>query len=287
MRGAEAGVVVLARRSTVVSTACARTFAEILAIAREATVLAVDIPIGLPAAGRRAADLEARAAVGPRRNSVFLTPPRAALEAPDIAAARGIHPSLTSQAWALRTKIFEVEALLDERIFEVHPEVSFAALAGRHLAYPKRSWNGQMERRRLLANAGLAFPMSFRAQSVSSRSTTFWTPESRRGAPAHRGRHPLQPPGEPSDPEPAPGRHLALKSVDFSTLPRVRELLLAWYAEHGATAARGGRRATRTRSSSARSCSSRRRSTASSRATSAGSSAGRPSRRSPPRRRPR
>ena len=87
-----------------------------------------------------------------------MTPPRAALLAADVAAARRIHPSLTSQAWALRAKIFEVEALLEKRVFEVHPEVSFAALAGRYLTHSKRSWNGQMERRRLLADAGLRFP---------------------------------------------------------------------------------------------------------------------------------
>lgn len=41
---------------------------------------------------------------------------------------------------------------------EVHPEVSFAALAGRPLGHSKRSWNGQMERRRLLASAGIQLP---------------------------------------------------------------------------------------------------------------------------------
>jgi predicted RNase H-like nuclease len=37
-------------------------------------------------------------------------------------------------------------------------EVSFAALACRHFRYSKRSWNGQMERRRLLAAAGINLP---------------------------------------------------------------------------------------------------------------------------------
>ena len=151
-------VIVLARERVVVKTLCEATFARTLDLVADAAVVAVDIPIGLPKSGVRAADLEARAAVGPRRSSVFLTPPRPAFLAADVAAARRIHPSLTSQAWALRAKILEVEALLDDRVFEVHPEVSFAALAGRHLAHPKRSWNGQMERRRLLADAGLEFP---------------------------------------------------------------------------------------------------------------------------------
>jgi Protein of unknown function (DUF429) len=37
-------------------------------------------------------------------------------------------------------------------------DVSFAALAGRHLRYSKRSWNGQMERRRVLGAAGIELP---------------------------------------------------------------------------------------------------------------------------------
>jgi len=44
-------------------------------------------------------------------------------------------------------------------VFESHPEVPFWALAGgRPMQYPKKSWNGQMERRRLLADAGIVLP---------------------------------------------------------------------------------------------------------------------------------
>lgn len=42
-------------------------------------------------------------------------------------------------------------------MIEVHPEVSFAALAGEHLANRKKSWNGVAVRRRLLAEAGVIF----------------------------------------------------------------------------------------------------------------------------------
>jgi predicted RNase H-like nuclease len=59
---------------------------------------------------------------------------------------------------SLGKKILEVEAHLEERVVEVHPEVSFAALAGRPLRHSKRSWNGQMERRRLLASVGVELP---------------------------------------------------------------------------------------------------------------------------------
>lgn len=46
-------------------------------------VVAIDIPIGLPDRGPRAADLLARTAIGSRRASVFMTPVREALATPD------------------------------------------------------------------------------------------------------------------------------------------------------------------------------------------------------------
>jgi predicted RNase H-like nuclease len=136
----------------------AASFAEVVSGLRDATVIAVDIPIGLPSEGARAADIAAREFVGPRRSSVFPTPTRAALAAANYAEARSVLPSLSAQSFALGAKILEVERCLSERVFEVHPEVSFAALAGRHLRYSKRSWNGQMERRRLLGAEGIDLP---------------------------------------------------------------------------------------------------------------------------------
>jgi predicted RNase H-like nuclease len=142
----------------VVDSLVAKTFTQLLRHLDAAAAIAVDIPIGLPSKGARAADVAARAFVGPRRSSVFPTPLRAALVAATYAEARRVLPSLSAQSFALGKKIREVEETLDERVFEVHPEVSFAALAGRHLRYSKRSWNGQMERRRLLAAAGIELP---------------------------------------------------------------------------------------------------------------------------------
>ena len=148
----------------------APTFAGILERFADATAIAVDIPIGLPTEGTRAADLAARTFVGPRRSSVFATPPRAALALATYAEARAVAPSLSAQSFALREKILEVEALLaDERVFEVHPEVSFAALnGGKHLQHSKRSWNGQMERRRLLTAKGIVVPDEIKAERAAA-----------------------------------------------------------------------------------------------------------------------
>jgi predicted RNase H-like nuclease len=136
----------------------AQTFPQLLRALADAEAVGVDIPIGLPSEGVRAADLAAREFVGPRRSSVFPVPPRAALVAATYAEARAILPSLSAQSFAIGKKILEVESCLEERVFEVHPEVSFAALAGQQLRHSKRSWNGQMERRRLLAEAGIELP---------------------------------------------------------------------------------------------------------------------------------
>ena len=67
---------------------------------------------------------------------------------------------LTAQSYALRDRILETDAVArsDERVVEVHPEVTFRALAGRPLGFSKRTWNGYSERRRLLSGVGLSLP---------------------------------------------------------------------------------------------------------------------------------
>ncbi len=146
---------------------------EVIAAARLAALvervpaaecIGVDMPIGLQAAGEREADLLARRFVGPRWSSVFMTPPRPVLEAASYAAANEVARSMpggkgiSRQAWALKETIVEVEALADPRVIEVHPEVSFAVMAGGHLAHAKSTWNGQVLRRRALAEHGIELP---------------------------------------------------------------------------------------------------------------------------------
>lgn len=130
-------------------------------------VVGIDIPIGTPdGVGYRRADVLARKAVGPKWASVFMTPPRAALTAPTYAAALEIArqvsgKGISKQAWALGPRILEVDVVVrsvDRHIVEVHPELSFATLAQRHLQSPKSTWAGLEDRRALLAGAGFALP---------------------------------------------------------------------------------------------------------------------------------
>ena len=140
------------------------TFTEVLSL--KASVIAVDIPIDPPGLGARAADAGARAFVGPgRASSVFPTPPRASLEARTFAEANEIARTISGkgisqQAFALGKKILEVHAFaeVDERVIEMHPEVSFRQLAGEVLAESKHTHEGLERRRALLASAGIVLP---------------------------------------------------------------------------------------------------------------------------------
>lgn len=132
-----------------------------LADAVSAAAVALDVPIGLPASGQRRCDKEAFSSLGARRSSVFMTPPRHVLEHDRYAAARAASPGLTAQAFALISRIRDVDTVLraagpgvHERVVECHPEVTFRALAGVDLAR-KRSARGALDRIDTLAAAGL------------------------------------------------------------------------------------------------------------------------------------
>lgn len=142
---------------------CAPTVEALVELAGRPSVVAVDIPIGLASTGRRVADGLARAVVGSRSSSVFTTPPRAVLAAATHAEAAALCRQLggfgvSQQAFALGPKILEVDAWVersDATVIEVHPEVSFATLAGEPLRDAKSTWAGFDRRRRLLARAGI------------------------------------------------------------------------------------------------------------------------------------
>ncbi|MGH3902742.1 MAG: DUF429 domain-containing protein [Pseudonocardiaceae bacterium] len=126
-------------------------------------VVAIDMPIGLPDNGRRQADLLAQKAIGKLRSSVFITPVRAALEAPDHRTATARNHALAGagisiQAFGLKPKLQQVERWVRQthhRVVEAHPEVSFAQLAGSPLPVRKKTWAGTELRRRLLVEAGI------------------------------------------------------------------------------------------------------------------------------------
>ena len=133
-------------------------FADLLAL--DVAAIGVDMPIGLPVGGVRACDRAARAVLGPRRSSVFPAPARGVLGAAiweeANARSRAIDGrGLARQTFGLLAKIAEVDAVLTPAVqrwvVEVHPEVSFAAMAGQPMSFPKRTVEGRTARRALIA----------------------------------------------------------------------------------------------------------------------------------------
>jgi predicted RNase H-like nuclease len=133
----------------------------------------IDMPLGLLAAGWRDADVLARRALGRRGVTVFAIPPRPVWECESYAEASRLCRELTGkgfsvQAWGLRRKIAEADAFRRRaaaptsdglRLHEVHPELSFAALAGAPLTDSKHTQAGLAARRDLLARAGIDVPL--------------------------------------------------------------------------------------------------------------------------------
>lgn len=140
-------------------------FEEVEAIWRVAPspeIVAIDMPIGLPASGARACDRAARKLLGERRSSVFPAPVRPAIRARDRAQASRLTEAVDgrrvgAQAWGIYPKIRALDLALREtgapceRVREVHPELSFMAWNdGVPMVHAKRTVAGRAERLRLV-----------------------------------------------------------------------------------------------------------------------------------------
>lgn len=147
----------------------AASLAEVVQGCAGAAAICVDMPLGLVERGWREADLLAAARLGRFRSRVFVVPPRAVWDAPSHAEAVQRCRELTDppggcsvQAWALKDKLREANALRSggtRSLSEAHPELSFAQMnGGLPVAASKKTWNGQMARRALLARAGVRLP---------------------------------------------------------------------------------------------------------------------------------
>ena len=134
--------------------------------------IAIDIPIGLTDSGPRECDVLARGMIGPRASSVFPAPVRPVLEFDDYELAnvrsREVQEKgITQQTFAIVPKIRSVEnALLHDerlraRVFESHPEVSFAAWNGSPIEHPKRTGEGAALRKGLVESFFGRFAFEF------------------------------------------------------------------------------------------------------------------------------
>jgi predicted RNase H-like nuclease len=102
----------------------------------QASVVAIDMPIGLSEDGVRACDVAARKLLAAAGSSVFPTPVRAVLATDDYAEARKLSRAATDPPRAPSAQAFQLvrsiraldDALGDpptDRVVEVHPELAF------------------------------------------------------------------------------------------------------------------------------------------------------------------
>jgi len=147
-------------------------FADVLDAFPDASVLVIDVPIGLldtPEPGGREVDRVVRAALGPGRgSSVFPAPARVVFNATSYAHARALSTassahgiSLSAQAFNIVAKIKEVDDLMtpkaQQRVVEIHPELCFAQMqGGRGLEPSKKTDDGRELRAQLLASQGFS-----------------------------------------------------------------------------------------------------------------------------------
>ena len=130
---------------------------------RDVEMAAVDMPIGLPAAGRRGCDQQARDLLGKARSRVFLHLRRPLLGFVDDykaanAWAKKDGKGLSVQAFNILPKIREIDAWIapkdQARLKEAHPELAFARLNGGAPLPSKATPEGLRLRKRLLRAAG-------------------------------------------------------------------------------------------------------------------------------------
>jgi predicted RNase H-like nuclease len=179
---------------------------RLLAPLGKLAAIGVDMPLGLLPHGWRRADVEAARALGRQRSSVFRVPPAPAwdFERYDHAVARCREltggAGFSIQAWGLRKRIREANACWATGaypLYEVHPEVSFRALAGVDALPSKKRYAGLVARYRALERAGIVLPDDIgeagRAapDDVLDAAAAAWT--ALRIARGEAGSHPAEP----------------------------------------------------------------------------------------------
>ena len=141
--GCRNGWVVARAESTygsLLDVAVVPSFADVVTLLdSNVEMIAVDMPIGLPDAGDRSCDRDARQLLGARHSTVFPAPPRPLLDVNDYPEAltrkRAIDgKGLSKQSFFLLPKIAEVDAAItperQRTVVESHPELAFLRLLG-------------------------------------------------------------------------------------------------------------------------------------------------------------
>lgn len=177
--------------NTIEQRVCA-TDDELLVLFNECAVVAIDIPIGLADRGPRSCDHHARRFLGRRASSVFPAPLRSLIALRDYAEANRIsrqiqQRGISKQGFAIVPKVEQIDRILQRhhelrgRVYEVHPEVSFAMWnGGAAIEASKRTADGLAARRKLVEEhfgAIAATPRGASEDDVLDAYAALWTAE--------------------------------------------------------------------------------------------------------------
>ena len=147
-----------------------------------AEVIAVDVPIGLSDRGPRVPDQLARRFVGSKRaSSIFSAPVRGILDAQSQSEASSRHRAIDGRGYGAQSfailpyirawdVVLRQTAAAREKVYEIHPEVCFAALNdGIGIASSKKSRDGAYQRAELLCREFGSDAVSDLVERIPSR----------------------------------------------------------------------------------------------------------------------
>ncbi len=169
----------------VADAAGCRVVPDLSAIADRYDLIGIDMPIGLSGDGVRLCDREARKALFHRASTVFSPPPRPLLHLADYTVAnaesrRQFGRGISKQSFMIWPKIRELDVLArayPDRFVEVHPECSFARMAGEPLP-TKHSDAGKNSRKKILekvVGTVPAAPRGARIDDVLDAHAVLWS----------------------------------------------------------------------------------------------------------------
>ena len=149
----------------------AKALNDCLYLLHNATLIFIDMPIGLPTARTypRCCDQLAKRALGKRHSTIFYPPLREVLycdsyETANEAQRQLIGKGLSKQTWNITPRIRELNELMEAHnaipFRESHPELCFAGIkGGQALKSSKHTSEGQEERLVLLKELHSEFPL--------------------------------------------------------------------------------------------------------------------------------
>lgn len=156
--GCKAGWIVVSQRHGILEAEVLKEISPIFEQSWDAVML--DMPIGLPEAGRRDCDREAREKLSSRRSSVFFAPTRSQVAAKVYDEVRVQGVSL--QSFYLFPKIREVDRAVSpadqQWLREAHPELAYHVRISEPLE-KKRTPAGQIQRMKVLHSLSSPFKL--------------------------------------------------------------------------------------------------------------------------------